>query len=114
MKQVCLQCHTPALVDRVYRQAEAVVASTNDRVRTAQDTVNGLRKDGLLAGPPFSQPIDFVYFDLWHYDGRTSKHGAFMGGADFVQWHGSYPMLQTTVELKAMVAELRRAHGKAQ
>jgi len=114
MKQVCSQCHTPALVDRVYQQAEAVVAATNDRVRTAQDIVNGLRKDGLLAGPPFSQPIDFVYFDLWHYDGRTSKHGAFMGGADFVQWHGNYPMLEKTVELKAMAAELRRAHGKAQ
>ena len=79
MKQVCSQCHTPAVADRVYQQAEAVVAATNDRVRTAQDIVNGLRKDGLLPGPPFSQPIDFVYFDLWHYDGRTSKHGAFMG-----------------------------------
>ena len=48
----------------------------------------------MLTTPPFSQPIDFVYFDLWHYDGRTSKHGAFMGGADFVQWHGNYPMLR--------------------
>jgi hypothetical protein len=114
MKQVCSQCHTPGVADRVYQQAEAVVAATNDRVRTAQDIVNGLRKDGLLAGPPFSQPIDFVYFDLWHYDGRTSKHGAFMGGADFVQWHGNYPMLRKTVELKAMAAEIRRAHGKAQ
>ena len=33
--------------------------------------------------------IDFTYFNLWHYDGRTSKHGAFKGGADFVQWHGT-------------------------
>jgi hydroxylamine dehydrogenase len=52
-----------------------------------------------------------VYFDLWHYDGRTSKHGAFMGGADFVQWHGNYPMLARTVELRAMSEELRRQHG---
>jgi hypothetical protein len=50
---------------------------------------------------------------LWHYDGRTSKHGAFMGGADFVQWHGNYPMLQKTVELKTMAVELRREHGRA-
>lgn len=48
-----------------------------------------LRNDGVLTGDPFTQPIDFVYFDLWHYDGRTSKHGAFMGGADFIQWHGN-------------------------
>jgi hypothetical protein len=31
-----------------------------------------------------------------------------MGGADFAQWHGNYPMLQKTVELEQMAAELRR------
>jgi formate-dependent nitrite reductase cytochrome c552 subunit len=112
MKQVCLQCHTPPLVDRVYAQAEQVVQTTNQRVTGAQNLVNGLRKEGVLTGPPFSNPIDFVYFDLWHYDGRTSKHGAFMGGADFVQWHGNYPMMQKMVELNSMAAELRRAHGR--
>lgn len=111
MKQICSQCHTSATIDRVYAQAEQVVANTNERVKAAQDVVAGLRKDGVLTGPPFSQPIDFVYFDLWHYDGRTSKHGAFMGGADFVQWHGNYPMLQRKVQLDAMAAELRRQHA---
>lgn len=112
MKQVCEQCHTAATIDRVYTQAEQVIATTNARVQHAQDLVASLRADGSLTGAPFSQPIDFVYFDLWHYDGRTSKHGAFMGGADFVQWHGNYPMLQKTVELEHMAAELRRQRGK--
>jgi hypothetical protein len=111
MKQVCLQCHTPGIPDRVYTQAEQVVQNTNGRIKAAQDLMAGLRKDGALTGPPFSQPIDFLFFDLWHYDGRTSKHGAFMGGADFVQWHGNYPMLQKTVELNSMAAELRKQHG---
>lgn len=111
MKQVCTQCHTPATIDRVYAQAEQVVQNTNQRVQQAKDLMAALRKDGSLSGPPFSQPIDFVYFDLWHYDGRTSKHGAFMGGADFVQWHGNYPMMQKMVELQSMAAELRRQHG---
>jgi hypothetical protein len=111
MKQVCTQCHTQALVDRVYTQAEAVVASTNTKVLAAKDIVDGLRKDGSLSGPPFSNPIDFTYFDLWHYDGRTSKHAAFMGGADFVQWHGNYGLLQKTVQLKHDADELRRAHA---
>jgi len=108
MKQVCNQCHTKPLIDRVYQQAEQVVASTNDRVHTAQDIMNSLRKDGFLAGKPFSNPIDFVYFDFWHYDGRTAKHGAFMGGADFVQWHGNYPMLKKLVDLRAMSDEMRK------
>ena len=66
-----------------------------------------------MTTPPFSQPIDFKYFDLWHYYGRTAKHGAFMGGQDFTQWHGAYPMLQHSVEIKAMAEEMRRAHGKS-
>ena len=110
MKQVCEQCHTAALIDRVYTQAEQVVASTNTKVLAAKDIVDGLHKDGLLSGPPFSQPIDFTYFDLWHYDGRTSKHAAFMGGADFVQWHGNYGLLEKTVELRHQADELRRSH----
>lgn len=113
MKQICSQCHTPGLIERIYSQAEQVVQTTNGRVQEAQDLVNGLRKDGVISGPPFSQPIDFLYFDFWHYDGRTSKHGAFMGGADFVQWHGNYPMLQKAVELKSMAAELRKEHGRS-
>jgi hypothetical protein len=110
MKTVCNQCHTQPLIDRVYAQAENVVTATNANVQQAADLMAALRKDGLL-GPPFSQPIDFVYFDLWHYDGRTSKHGAFMGGADFVQWHGNYPMLARTVQMRAMADQLRRRHG---
>jgi len=111
MKQLCTQCHTPALVERVYNEAEKIVASTNEKVQTATDLMMRLRQDGVLTGGPFTQPIDFVYFDLWHYDGRTSKHGAFMGGADFIQWHGNYPMLARTVQLRAMSEELRRQHG---
>jgi len=111
MKQVCAQCHTQEIPDRVYAEAEKVVQTTNQRVSDAKALMDGLRRDGTLSGPPFSQPIDFTYFDLWHYDGRTAKHGAFMGGADFVQWHGNYPMLRKTVELQAMAAELRKAHG---
>jgi len=111
MKQLCSQCHTPGLVERVYAEAEKIVASTNVKVQAAAAIVTSLRNDGLLTGKPFTEPIDFVYFDLWHYDGRTSKHAAFMGGADFVQWHGNYPMLAKTVQLRAMSEELRRQHG---
>ena len=111
MKQLCGNCHTQPLVDRVYKEAEAVVANTNAKVLAAKAIVDGLRKDGLLTEKKFEKPIDFNYFDLWHYYGRTAKHGAFMGGADFVQWHGNYPILKHTAELQAMADELRREHG---
>ncbi len=71
MKQICTQCHTKPGIDRVYQQAEQVVDVTNQRVAEAKAIVDGLRADGLLKGAPFTNRIDFVYFDLWHYDGRT-------------------------------------------
>ena len=111
MKQVCAQCHTSPPVERVCSEAEKVVSSTNEKVQAASAVMTGLRKDGILTGPPFVHPIDFVYFDLWHDDGRTSKHGAFMGGADFVQWHGNYPTLARSAELKTQAEELRQQHA---
>jgi hydroxylamine dehydrogenase len=90
-----------------------VVAETNDKVAAAKTIIAGLRKDGVLSDKPFHTPIEFAYFDLWHYDGRTSKHGAFMGGADFVQWHGNYPILKHTVEMKATADQMRREHGQS-
>src|SRR5262249_51161495 len=71
MKDVCTKCHTQPVVDRVYEDAEKVVVSTNDKVKAAREIVDGLKKDKVLTGPPFSTPIDFAYFDLWHYYGRT-------------------------------------------
>ena len=112
MQTICNQCHAKTLIARVYADAEKVVENTNRQVQQASDLMTSLRKDGVLTTPPFSRPIDFTYFDLWHYDGRTSKHGAFMGGSDFVQWHGNYPMLARTVQLRAEAEELRRQHGR--
>jgi hydroxylamine dehydrogenase len=112
MKDICLQCHTPPLVDRVYKNAEAVVDATNEKVLAAKAIMNALNAEGLISTNAFSQPIQLTYFDLWHYYGRTAKHAAFMGGADYVQWHGNYPILQHMIELKAQAAELRRDNAK--
>jgi hydroxylamine dehydrogenase len=88
------------------------VASTNDKVQAAKSIVEGLRKEGMLKGRPFENPIEFTYFDLWHYYGRTSKHGAFMGGADFIQWHGNYPILKHSAEIRSAAEEMRRNHAR--
>jgi nitrate/TMAO reductase-like tetraheme cytochrome c subunit len=113
MKETCVQCHSRPVVERIYDEAEKAVASTNEKVKAAKETYESLRAEKVITGPPFSHPVDFLYFDLWHYYGRTAKHGAFMGGQDFAQWHGNYPILKHTVELKAQAEELRRSHAKS-
>ena len=107
MKAACNNCHTKPHTDRFFAEAENVLESTNEKVIEAKAIVDGLYADGLLTPEPFDEPIEFVWFDFWHYFGRTAKHGAFMGGADFVQWHGNYELLAKRVELEEMAKELR-------
>jgi hypothetical protein len=107
MQEICLKCHTTPHVEKFYREAENVVASTNDLVVESLAIIDELRKENLLTPAPFDEPIEYVSFDLWHYGGRTAKHGAYMGGADFVQWHGFYEVVSKLTELKRMAAELR-------
>jgi len=110
MKELCLKCHTQPKVEAFYKQAEDVVLATNDKVSEVREIIADLRKDGLLTPEPFDESIEFMDFDMWHYFGRTAKHGAFMGGADFVQWHGNYELLLMKVEIEEEAAAIRRGH----
>jgi hypothetical protein len=112
MKEVCLKCHARSRIDRFYEVAEQVLSATNEKVQAATAVVAGLRKDGLLTPQPFDEPIEFAEFDLWHYYGRTAKHGGFMGGADFVQWHGNYEILRQRVSIDAAAVAIRAAARK--
>ncbi len=112
MKETCLKCHTQPHVDRYYQEAEGVVQATNVKIAEAEKLMVSLRKEGLLTPAPFDEAIEFLFFDLWHYYGRTAKHGAFMGGTDFVQWHGNYELLLKMTEMKEIAAQLRENRAK--
>ncbi len=112
MKEVCRKCHAAKGVDTFFKEAEVVLVATNEKVQRAQALMDGLYRDKLLTPQPFDESIEFLYFDYWHYFGRTAKHGAFMGGADFVQWHGNYELLLKFVEIQEMAKEIREAHAK--
>ena len=113
MQQICLKCHTEPPINQFYAEASRVIDSTNGLVREATSIMDGLRRDGLLTADALDEPIKYRYFDLWHYYGRTAKHGAFMGGADFVQWHGYYEIVARLAEIKRSAAELRERHARS-
>jgi hypothetical protein len=111
MKEVCSQCHARSRIDTLYSEAEKVVENANRQVSASAEIVSGLRRDGMLPAQPFAHPIDLMYLDLWHYDAVNAKHGAFMGGADFTQWHGNFALLKHGLEIKHASDELRRSHA---
>lgn len=107
MKTTCLKCHTNPAILKFYSEAEAVVKSANKLVKEADTVMAELKEANLLTPEPFDEPVELLHFDLWHYGGRTAKHGAFMGGADFVQWHGYYVVVSKLAELKQAAADIK-------
>lgn len=114
MKRVCGTCHSEDHVETYYDEAEAVLRSTNDKLREMQVRMEGLREDGLLTDEPFDETIEFVYFDLWHHVGPAAKHSAFTGDAGVGRWHGTDEWLEHMVEFEEMAEELRHNRGESE
>ncbi len=111
MQNVCLECHNPNFIDDFYADGDALVDAINQWVTEGTNMLKPLQENGLLTSTPFDEPIDFVYFELWHHWGRTAKFGAWMQGPDYTQWHGAYEMLADLEEMQEMVTEALVAGG---
>ncbi len=50
-----------------------------------------IRNNKLLKNPAsFSNNIEWTFWELWHHEGRSARHGAAMMGPDYTWWHGIY------------------------
>lgn len=92
MKGVCLNCHNTTHVDNFYTQFDELVVLYNDKfARVAQEFMKDLADDNILnPDAPFEQDVQWIFFELWHHEGRRARHGASMMGPDFTHWHGMY------------------------
>lgn len=91
MKDVCRQCHGPAQVDNFYQQYDEAVTLYNEKfAKPAKAIMDKLYESGKLTKTPFDEKLEWIYYELWHHEGRRARMGASMQGPDFVQWHGFY------------------------
>ncbi len=104
MLGACRECHNQTFLEDFYSGADRATEAVNSWVRESDDLMAPLKTSGRLTAEPFDEPIDFVYFELWHHWGRTAKFGAWMQGPDYTQWHGVYELLSDLAELKELVA----------
>jgi len=112
MQTICTQCHAVSFVLRFYDDANKLTSTVNDMMKQADTIMAPLKEKGLITGVPFDEPIKFIYFDIWHDYGRTTKFGAWMQGPDYSQWHGAYEILRNMAVLKSMAAEKLAAAAK--
>ena len=92
MKAVCANCHSTGFIDNFYVQFDSLVTLYNDKfARVAQQFINDLTADGVLnPDAPFEHRVQWVFWELWHHEGRRARHGASMMGPDYTHWHGMY------------------------
>ncbi len=79
-------------MDNFYKQFDDLVVLYNDKfARVAQQFMNELTEDQVLnPDAPFEHKVQWVFWELWHHEGRRARHGASMMGPDFTHWHGMY------------------------
>ncbi|GAB6041230.1 multiheme c-type cytochrome [Endothiovibrio diazotrophicus] len=91
MKDVCTNCHNGDYVDAFYTQYDGLVTLYNEKFAKPGLALMALTKP-LLKPAKFSNRIDFVWFELWHHEGRRARHAASMMGPDYTHWHGTYEL----------------------
>jgi hypothetical protein len=92
MKGACLNCHNNTYVDNFYKQFDDLVVLYNEKFAApAQKIMDDLAADGALnPKAPFEHEAQWVFWELWHHEGRRARHGASMMGPDYTHWHGMY------------------------
>ncbi len=96
MKTVCVTCHSPTFADGHYYQFDALVNLYNEKfAKPAGEIVRIAKENKLLENPAaFSNKLEWIYWEIWHHEGRRARHGAAMMGPDYTWWHGIYEVAQ--------------------
>ncbi len=91
MKDVCSNCHATGWVENFYVQYESTIDLYNEKfAKPAKSVMDRLYAAGKLSKTPFDEPLEWIYYELWHHEGRRARMGTAMMGPDYTQWHGFY------------------------
>lgn len=95
MQSVCMTCHSPEYVENFYQQFDAGVELYNTKfAEPGREIMARLTEAGAIDTIPFNEHIDWIWFYLWHHEGRRARTGLAMMGPDYVQWHGFYDIAE--------------------
>ncbi len=93
MKDVCSSCHTEEYINNFYMQYDNLVNLYNEKFAKPGLALMKAAKP-LLKPVKFANKIDWIWFELWHHEGRRARHGASMMAPDYTHWHGTYEIAQ--------------------
>ncbi|MCK4763275.1 MAG: hydroxylamine oxidoreductase [Candidatus Aminicenantes bacterium] len=111
MQKVCSSCHSRSFAVNFYSQYDALIDLYHEKYAKPGLALMKLAAP-LLFPVKFANKIDFVWFELWHHEGRRARHGASMMGPDITHWHGTYELARNFYsefipEIKHLIADHR-------
>jgi hydroxylamine dehydrogenase len=96
MQDVCTACHANGQVFGFYQQFDDLVLLYNDKFgKPAAAIMAELYKANKLTPAPMDEKLEWIYYELWHHQGRRARHGASMSGPDYAWWHGIYEVAKS-------------------
>ncbi len=109
MEDVCLACHAKDYVSSFYIQYDALIDLYHRKYADPGLKLMKLAKP-LMKPIKFANKIDFIWFEIWHHEGRRARHAASMQGPDYTHWHGTYEIakhwyIKFLPELKKLVKQ---------
>ncbi|MFH1514033.1 MAG: multiheme c-type cytochrome, partial [bacterium] len=114
MKTVCSTCHSSGWVDNFYVQFDQAVELYNNKYGKPLDAIyEFLISEEIIDNIPMNEEMDYVFFEIWHHEGRRARHGASMMAPDYVQWHGFYELTRNFyTHFLPLAEELAEKAGK--
>ncbi len=89
MQNVCSACHQPNFVESFYMQYDGVVELYNNKFGKPGGALYKAAKP-LLRPAKFSNKLDWIWFKIWHHEGRRMRMGAAMQAPDYTHWLGAF------------------------
>jgi len=117
MERVCRACHAAGFTANFFTQYEALLALYDTKFATPGEQLYEaatavLKKAEGDRYAAFAHKIDFVWFELWHHEGRRARHAASMQAPDYTHWHGTYELARNFyTEFVPDLKEIAEAHA---
>lgn len=110
MVDVCSSCHAQPFILGFYEQFDNLVDLYNTKFAGPATSIRKELMDrGLLTKSDFDAPLHWIYYELWHHEGRRARHGASMSGPDYAWWHGMYDVAKNFYQ--QFMPEVKRIAG---
>ena len=96
MRTVCASCHSEQIVERFFTQMDQGINLYNDKfgkpAKAAMDRLLMMKK---ITPTPYDEKIEWIFYELWHHEGRRARHGLSKVAPDFVHWQGFYEVVKS-------------------